>query len=105
MKNKEAILDMCDTLRRFLKEKKLELYADKTKILVFYRNGKEKKKIWKWREEITQKIQKFKYLGFTFNREDNYKDYVKELYRKDKMAANKEWGLDKKMFKDDFSRR
>lgn len=31
-KNREALIDITDTFRRFLKEKKLILYVDKTKI-------------------------------------------------------------------------
>lgn len=44
-------------------------------------------------------------MGFTFNREGNYRDHVKELCRKDRMAANKVWGLGERVCKDDFRRR
>jgi len=41
--NREAMQDMMSTFRRFLAERKLELCADKTKMLVF--NRKERKEI------------------------------------------------------------
>lgn len=45
-KNREALLDMMDTLGRFLKERKLELSAEKSKIIVFNRKGREKNEVW-----------------------------------------------------------
>lgn len=45
-KNREALLDMMDALRKFLKERKLTLCADKTKIMVFNNKGKRKKENW-----------------------------------------------------------
>ena len=55
-KNKVALIDTMDTLRRFLKDRKLEL-CEKTKIAVFNKHGKEKKETWKWEREVC-----FKYL-------------------------------------------
>lgn len=45
-KNKEALEDMSYTLRRFLKERKLELNVEKTKIVIFNKKGKGKKENW-----------------------------------------------------------
>lgn len=45
-KNKEALKDMMGMLRRFLKARKLELCAGKTKIVVFNRKKREKKEKW-----------------------------------------------------------
>lgn len=43
-KNREALMDMISTLKRFLKEKSLVLDTEKTKVLVkFNKVGKEKK--------------------------------------------------------------
>lgn len=40
-----------------------------------------------------------------FNRTGDYKKHIKELARKDRMAANKVWGLGERVCKDDFGRR
>lgn len=77
-------MDIMDTLKSFLKEKRLELCPDKTRILVFRKN-KERNEIWKWRDKIIQEVQIFKYLGFTFNRKDNYKNHIKDLSGKNRM--------------------
>ena len=69
-----------NTLRRFLKSKKLELCAEKTKIVIFNKHGKEKKEAWKW-ESRQIKVQCFKHLGFTFNKKDVYEDHIIELSR------------------------
>lgn len=44
--NKEAMLDMMGIFKKFLKDKKLELCTDKSKILVFNKKRKEKKEKW-----------------------------------------------------------
>lgn len=41
-KNREGLMDMMNTFRKVLKIKDLELNSDKTKVIVFHRNGKEK---------------------------------------------------------------
>jgi len=48
----------------------------------------------------------FKYLGFVISNNGNYyKEHVKELVRKDRMAAKKVWGLRKRICRNDFKRR
>lgn len=43
--NRITLMDMMDPLNRFLKERKLISNVDKTKVLVFNKKGKEKKKV------------------------------------------------------------
>lgn len=38
---------MMDTFKRFLKDRKLELSMEKTKVIVFNKKGREGKKIWR----------------------------------------------------------
>lgn len=104
-KNREALLDMMNTLGKFLKKRKLELGTEKTKMVVFNRNRKEKREVWKQKKEIIQEVQTIKYLGFIFNKDGNYKEHIKELSRKGRIATNKVWGLGERICKDDFNRR
>jgi len=60
---------------------------------------------WKWGKEVIEEVQSFKYLGFTFSRNGGYKEHIKELARKGRLAANKVWGLGERICKKDFSRR
>jgi len=43
------------------------------------------------------KRQTFKYLGFTFNRMGNYKEHIKELVNKGRIAVRKIWGLGERL--------
>ena len=106
-KNKVALDDMMGTLRRFLKERKLELCVEKTKVMIFNSNskGKEGKEEWIWKGKKIEEVKTFKYLGFTFNRKGNYKDHLKELKIKGRIAAKKVWGLGERICRDDFCRR
>lgn len=104
-KNGVALLNMMDTLGRFLKDRELTLSAEKSKILVFNKKGRKKIEKWKWKNKDLQEVKEFKYLGFTFNREGNYSDHIKDLIRKDKMVAKKVWGLRETICRYDFGRR
>lgn len=102
--NREAMQDMMSTFRRFLAERKLELCATKTKMLVSGRKGKEKKEVWKWGKESIEEVQEFKYLGFTLSRRGDYEEHIKELGRKGRIAARKVWGLGERLCRNDFER-
>lgn len=88
-KNREALMDMMNTLKRFLKERELILSVEKTKVIVFNGKRKGKKEIWKWGSENLEEVTSFKYLGFTFNNKGDYTDHIKELEKKGRIAANK----------------
>lgn len=69
---------MMDTFKRFLKKRKLQLCVEKSKILVFNRKGREKKDSWNWEGKVLEEVQEFKYLGFVFNKNGNYKCHIKK---------------------------
>jgi len=104
-KNREAMLDMLQTLKRFLKERDMELNTEKSKMLVFNRKRKEKKERWEWNKKEIEEVQEFKYLGFILNKNGNCKDQIRELRRKGRMAAKKVWGLGERICRNDFKRR
>lgn len=58
--NKDALLDMIDTFKKFLKDMKLELCTEKSKLLVFNRKRKERKEKWLWGEK---KLRRYKSLN------------------------------------------
>ena len=45
-RNKEALEDMMDTMRKFFNARKLILSTEKTKVLVFNKQGNSKKEKW-----------------------------------------------------------
>jgi len=47
----------------------------------------------------------FKYLDFVISDNGNYKEHIKELTRKDRLAVKKVWGLGEKICRNDCIRR
>jgi len=86
-------MDMMLTLKIFLKHREMELNREKSKILVFNRKDRKKEEIWVWNKKEIEEVYVFKYLGFVISYSGNYKEHVKDLVRKDRMAAKKVWGL------------
>lgn len=41
-RNRKALMDVIDTLRKFLKRRRLKLNTDKTKMVVFHKSRREK---------------------------------------------------------------
>ncbi|XP_077277120.1 uncharacterized protein LOC143905535 [Temnothorax americanus] len=106
-KNREAMLDIMDTVRKFFRERKMILCTDKTKMVVFNRKGREKVEKWKWgiKGKEIEEVKTFKYLGFVFNRSGKLAEHIKELCRKGRIAANRTWGLGERICRNDFIRR
>jgi len=57
--NREAMLDMIQTFKRFLAERKLELCVDK-----MLGCNRKKKEVWKWGDKRIEEVQTYKYLDF-----------------------------------------
>ena len=104
-KNREAMLDMLDTIKRFLRRRKMVLCTEKSKMMVYNKKGREKYERWKWDNKEIEEVKQFKYLGFVCSRNGKYVEHVKELCRKGRIAVNKVWGLGERICRNDFSRR
>ena len=87
---RETLLDMMDSMKRFFRKRELILSTEKTKVLVFGRNGNEKKQEWTWEGK---RVKEFKYLGFTFERNGRYCRHLKDLRKKRIFASKKVWKL------------
>lgn len=98
-KNRKALQDMVDTLKGFLKERKLILSQEKTKVIVFNRGRNSKKDKWFYDGKELEEVNLFKYLGFTFNKEGSYKNHIKDLIKKGICASKSTWGLGENKFK------
>lgn len=84
---------MAEMPKRFLKPKKLELNTEKIKAPVFNRTRKEKMVSWKWNGKKVEEVQTFKYLGFIFQKDGEYKEHIKELGKKGMLAEKQVWEL------------
>jgi len=99
-KNKTALQDMMDILKRFLKNRKLELCIEKTKLIIFNSKGERESERVKWLSKEIETVAKFKYLGFIFNRKCDYTDHIRDICRKGRLAANRVWGLGERMMQE-----
>lgn len=50
-KNKEALENMMQTLKRFLKDRKMILCTEKTKVVIFNKTGNKVGDSWKWEKK------------------------------------------------------
>jgi len=63
-KGEDEIRSMMERLERYLDRKKVELNAEKTKLMRFRRGGgREKKRDWRWKGKKIEEVKKVKYLG------------------------------------------
>lgn len=46
-RNRKALIDVIDTLRKFLKRRKLKLNTDKIKVVVFHKSKRKRNEGWK----------------------------------------------------------
>lgn len=71
---------MIKSLERYFQEKEMMLNVEKSKVLVFSKkDGNKNKKQWKWQGENIEEVQEFKYLGYTFSRNNRDEAHVREV--------------------------
>jgi hypothetical protein len=67
-KSEREMKAMMRNLEKYVRKKKLEVNVEKTKMMVFNkRKRKNEESEWKWEESKTERVNEFKYLGYTFN--------------------------------------
>lgn len=92
MAKSRVLEDRTGMLRRFLKDRKIELNIEKTKVMIFNKKRIGRKFIWEWGKKKIEEVENFRYLGFAFSKNRGYETHIRELARKVRVAANKVWG-------------
>lgn len=78
--DEKEIRKMLKNLNRFFGEKELQLNAEKSKMMVFCRKDRKKEeKTWTWKQERIEEVAEFKYLGFTFKKNNKDNTHIKEV--------------------------
>lgn len=67
--------------------------------------GKKEKTGWKWQDQQIEEVKRFKYLGYTFQRNNGQEEHIKESARKARIAAAQVWGIGERRFKESFIKR
>lgn len=52
-----------------------------------------------------EKVKEFSYLGFKLQRNDDVKKHMRERIRKANIVIKEVWGIDERIFRDDFRSR
>ncbi|XP_044591519.1 uncharacterized protein LOC123269748 [Cotesia glomerata] len=88
---------MLNELRKYTKENKIEVNADKTKIIICWNGGRKKKeKKWTYEGEEIEEVKEVKYLGYWFTMKNSAAKQRKEMARKAQKATNAVWGIIKR---------
>ena len=89
-------------LQRYLKEKKLELSPEKSKVMVFRKKGgREKERYWWWGKERLEEVKEYKYLGYWVSRYGGETEHVRDRIRKARVAMGWVWSYGERKFKGD----
>jgi len=94
-------------LERNLRNKNLQLKAEKSKTLCFRKGrGRRRRMKWMWKGKRIEKVSGFKYLGYVIKKIGGGDDrQIRELKKKGNIVIRRIWGLGERLFKDDFRRR
>lgn len=93
---------MMSRLEGYMRGKRLEVNARKSKIMRFGKGGGRKKKIrWSWEGREAEEISSFKYLGYVFQRNGKQDEHVKDRMKKGMMMlGNREEEVWRKLGKE-----
>ena len=98
--------EMMNVLEKFSNARKLTLNTNKTKIMIFKRGrGKARKTNWQCANEEIEEVRQFKYLGFTFQRNNGVEKHLKEQQRKAIIAMKQTWSIGQKIFTGNIEKR
>uniref|UniRef100_A0A0C9R7V2 LIN1_0 protein n=1 Tax=Fopius arisanus TaxID=64838 RepID=A0A0C9R7V2_9HYME len=83
---------MLKTTEIWSDENKMELSTEKTKIMVFRNGGRRRKEEWRYKGELLQVVNNFKYLGVWFSTRNQFNTHTRNLAGKATQLVNKVWG-------------
>lgn len=104
--NEEDMKQMLKSLERYFKEKDMTLNANKSKVLVFCRQDRQKEeRQWKWKEESIEEVDEFKYLGYVLFMKNNRDEaHIREVTKKAAGVMAQIWGIGERKFEGDWER-
>ena len=95
-----------ERLERYVSKRKLTLNIDKSKVMCFKkgRRKKEKEK-WTWMGKEIEEVDEFKYLGFTFYKNNSKNIHIEKIVKRGVLAIKQVWGLGERTFGEDWKGR
>ncbi|XP_076659971.1 uncharacterized protein LOC143363245 [Halictus rubicundus] len=104
--DEEGMRGMMRGLERYLEERKLQLNAEKSKMMRCRRGGGRWKKItWRWKGKVLEEVSEFMYVGYVIMRVGGQRKHVEDRIRKGAAVMGQVWGIGKRRFGNDWGRR
>lgn len=104
-KDEDDMEGMIKTLESYVNRKGLEVNADKTKIMRCRVGGRRRKIWWNLQSKEIKKVDRYNYLGYVVEANEYENEHVRERTRKEAKILRQVWGIGKRNFGKDWSRR
>ena len=92
-------------MEKFLREIKMEINVNKTKIMIFQNGERRKKEKWELCEREVEVVNQFKYLEYWFSTGNRYGKHLQNVIGKAQKSVNKVWGVMKRANIDTLKKR
>jgi hypothetical protein len=105
-KSGREMKEMMKSLGKYVRKRKLEVNVENTKMKVFNkRKRKSEENEWNWEGTKIERVNEYKYLGYTFKERATDKAHIREIVRKANKVVGCFWQLGERKWGDDFRRR
>jgi len=102
----EEMRSMLERLQGYLDKKRVELNAEKTKIVRFRKGGgREKKREWRWKGRRIEEVKEIKYLGYVLQKNGGQEAQVRDRRKRAAVIIGQVWGIGKRRFGRNWGRR
>jgi len=101
----EEMKSILKSLEKYFDRRELLLNAEKSKIMVFCKREKRMNRNWKWKGESIEEVREFKYLSFTFMKNNKDEAHIKEIKKRAAAAMAQIWDIGERKFGGDVDRR
>ena len=77
-----GLKEVMEGFRKYLEKKELSLSSDKSKVMVFGRGRRLKRRDWKWKGENIEKVREIRYLGYMLQKTGGLEKHIRERLRR-----------------------
>jgi len=97
---------MMSRMERYIRGKKLEVNAKKSKVMRFGKGGGRRRKVnWSWEGKAVEEVRSYKYLGYVFQRNGKQEEQVRDRVKRGMAVMGQVWGIGKRKFGKEWGKR
>lgn len=102
----EEMESMIRRMEKYMEKKRPEVNVGKTKIIRFRTGGGRERRVeWRWKGKRIEEVKEFKYLGYVFKQSGGQEAHIRDRVKKAGVVMRQVWGIGKRKFGKDWSRR